>query len=166
MTSLLGLEALLRLLVAAACGAAIGLEREWKGKQAGLRTTILICIGATLFTLLSLSLAEAANVENAEIGLGFRADPARIAAQIVSGIGFLGAGVILRARGQVVGLTTAATIWVVAAIGMAAGFGAYVLAIGTTALVLFVLVPLGWWERRYRKRARSLKRSGGDPHLS
>jgi putative Mg2+ transporter-C (MgtC) family protein len=76
------------------------------------------------------------------------ADATRIAAQIVSGIGFLGAGVIIRDRGQVKGLTTAATIWVVAAIGMACGGDEYVAAIGTTVLVLIVLIPLRWWERR------------------
>src|SRR5690554_2045638 len=119
----LRLDLLIRLLLAAILGGLIGLEREISGKPAGLRTNILICVGAALLTELSL-------------GIGLltperpNADPARIAAQIVSGIGFLGAGTIIQARGSVVGLTTAATLWVVAAIGMAVGAAAYVEAVG------------------------------------
>jgi putative Mg2+ transporter-C (MgtC) family protein len=129
-------DLLTRLLLATVLGAAIGIEREITGKEAGLRTTILICLGAALITELSAALA------------GDSADRTRIAAAIVSGIGFLGAGVIIRHRGHVRGMTTAATIWVVAAIGMAAGGGQYVAAVGTTVLVLVVLVPLRWWEQR------------------
>lgn len=130
------LDLLARLLLAVVLGAAIGIEREMTGKEAGLRTTILICLGAALITELSFALASDS------------ADRTRIAASIVSGIGFLGAGVIIRHRGHVRGMTTAATVWVVAAIGMAAGGGQYVAAIGTTLLVLLVLVPLRWWEQR------------------
>lgn len=137
--AVLELDLLFRLLLAAVLGAAIGFEREIKGKEAGLRTHILICMGACLFTEMSVALAgpEAS-----------AADRTRIAAQIVTGIGFLGAGSILRTGNQVRGLTTAATIWVVAAIGIAIGAGEYVAAVGTTALVLVTLVPLRWWERR------------------
>src|SRR5690554_1125523 len=107
----LRVDLLVRLLLAAILGGLVGLEREISGKPAGLRTNLLICVGAALLTELSLSIglltAERPN-----------ADPARIAAQIVSGIGFLGAGTIIQARGSVVGLTTAATLWVVAAIGI------------------------------------------------
>jgi putative Mg2+ transporter-C (MgtC) family protein len=124
-------------------GGAIGLERELSGKPAGLRTNILICMGATLFTVLSLKLS------------GGRGDPARVAAQILPGVGFIGAGTILHARGSVTGLTSAATIWVVAAIGMALGGKAYSEALGTTALVMVVLAGLGYLERFVSRRSTS-----------
>ncbi|HET7273730.1 MAG TPA: MgtC/SapB family protein, partial [Longimicrobiaceae bacterium] len=117
----LQIDLLGRLLLAALLGGLIGLERELSSKPAGLRTNLLICVGATLLMELSLTVAAEANAANLAAGVAFRADPARIAAQIVTGIGFLGAGTIMQARGSVVGLTTAATIWVVAAIGMAVG---------------------------------------------
>jgi putative Mg2+ transporter-C (MgtC) family protein len=128
------LELLIQLLLAALLGGIVGLERELRGKAAGLRTNTLICVGATLFTVLSVHMA------------GTRGDPGRVAAQILSGIGFIGAGTILHMRGSVSGLTSAATIWVVAAIGMALGSGAYVEAIGTTLLVVSVLTGLGFLE--------------------
>lgn len=127
----LRLEVLVTLLLAVVLGGAVGLERELKRKPAGLRTNILICVGAALFTLLSIAIADG------------RGDPGRIAAQIVTGVGFLGAGTILHTRGQVSGLTSAATIWLVAAIGMAVGAGAMYEAVGTTVLVLIVLAVLG-----------------------
>ena len=121
-------EMVLRLLLATALGAVIGYQRERAGKSAGLRTHILICAGAALFTVASL------------YGFGAVADPARVAAGIVAGIGFLGAGAIIRREeGVVAGLTTAATIWAVAAIGLAAGAGLYVVSAVTTAIVLIVL---------------------------
>lgn len=124
-----------RLLLATLLGGVIGLERELSGKPAGLRTNILICVGAALLMEISILTAGLA-------GPGPPGDPARIAAQVVSGIGFIGAGTILVARGQVVGLTTAATLWVVAAIGLAVGARAYVEAVGTTGLVFVTLVAL------------------------
>jgi len=133
----LRLDLLGSLLLAALLGGAIGWEREHAHKPAGLRTNILICMGAALIADLSHRVA---------ISAGTPADPGRIAAQIVSGVGFLGAGTIIQARGSVTGLTTAATMWVVAAIGMAVGFGAHVEAVGTTLLALLVLIPLGWME--------------------
>jgi putative Mg2+ transporter-C (MgtC) family protein len=136
------LELLLRLLLAALLGAAIGLERELKQKSAGLRTNTLIAVGAALFTLMSLEMAEGV----------FGADPTRITAQIVTGIGFLGAGAIIRTGGSVQGLTTAATVWVNAAIGMAAGGGRYVLAIGATALTMIVLLALTRLENLIARR--------------
>lgn len=117
----------------------IGLERELSGKPAGLRTNILICIGATIITDLSVSIAQM-------VPPGRVADPGRLAAQIVTGIGFLGAGTILQTRGGIHGLTSAATIWVVAAIGMLCGSGAFIAAGGTTFLVIIVLVLLGRFE--------------------
>lgn len=124
-----------RLLLATLLGGLIGLERELSGKPAGLRTNILICVGATLLMEISIVTAGLA-------GPGQSGDPSRIAAQVVSGIGFIGAGTILVARGQVVGLTTAATLWVVAAIGLAVGARAYVEAVGATGLVFATLVAL------------------------
>jgi putative Mg2+ transporter-C (MgtC) family protein len=124
-----------RLALAALLGGVVGLERELSSKPAGLRTNILICVGATILMELSQRVAATATVGPA--------DPGRIAAQVVSGIGFIGAGTILVHRGSVVGLTTAATLWVVAAIGLAVGAHAYVEAIGTTALVVLTLIFLG-----------------------
>ena len=119
----------LRLLLAAGLGAAIGYQREKAGKPAGLRTHILIAVGTALFTIASL------------YGFGPTADAARVAAGVVAGIGFIGAGAIIRRDegGIVAGLTTAATIWVVAAIGLAAGAGLYLIAGVTTAITLIVL---------------------------
>ncbi|MBV9773473.1 MAG: MgtC/SapB family protein [Gemmatimonadetes bacterium] len=148
----LRLDLLGRLLLATLLGGLIGLEREVSGKPAGLRTNLLICVGATLLMELSMGLAGAANAANAAAGVTFRSDPGRIAAQIVSGVGFIGAGTILRARGNIVGLTSAATIWVVAAIGMAVGAHAYVEAAGTTFLVVVSLVVLGRMEELLKSR--------------
>ena len=128
----LRLELLGGLLLATLLGGAIGWEREYARKPAGLRTNILICVAATLLTDLSVTVGASSS----------GSDPGRIAAQIVSGMGFLGAGTIIQSRGNVTGLTTAATLWIVAAIGMAIGFGALVEAVGTTLVVLIALVPL------------------------
>src|SRR6266550_3588475 len=117
------LELMLQLGLASLLGGAIGMERELGGKPAGLRTNILICIGSVLYTHLSIAMVGAAT------------DPTRVAGQIVTGVGFIGAGTILHARGAVVGLTSAATIWVVAAIGVALGATFYWEAGGTTLLV-------------------------------
>src|SRR5258706_4067950 len=125
------LELLLQLGLATLLGGAIGLERELGGNPAGLRTNILICIGSALYTQLSLSMVHGA------------ADATRVAGQIVTGVGFIGAGTILHARGAVVGLTSAATIWVVAAIGVALRSAHYAEALLTTLMVLVVLQSLG-----------------------
>ena len=131
-------KAMVRLVLAAVLGGIIGLERELKRKPAGLRTNIFICFGAALFTILSSELAK-------DFGIG---DRTRIAAQIIPGIGFIGAGSILHDKGGVSGLTTAATIFVVASIGMAAGGGLYVLAIFSTMLIYLALHLLGILERQ------------------
>jgi putative Mg2+ transporter-C (MgtC) family protein len=128
-----------RLVVAGALGAAIGFEREWRELEAGLRTHMLVAMGAALFTIVSAYgfhefLASGDNV--------IRADPTRISAQIVTGIGFLGAGAIIREGLSIRGLTTAATLWVVAAIGMACGAGYYWPAAAATVLTIFALWPL------------------------
>jgi putative Mg2+ transporter-C (MgtC) family protein len=139
----LRLELLGGLLLATFLGGAIGWEREHAQKPAGLRTNILICMAATLLTDLSVQVAASAPPP---------ADPGRIAAQIVTGVGFLGAGTILQARGTITGLTTAATLWIVAAIGMAIGFGALVEATGATLLVLVTLIPLRRVEATVERR--------------
>ncbi len=131
-------EVLLRLLLAAILGGAIGLERELKRKPAGLRTNMFICFGAAMFTILSVELAST-----------FVGDHTRIAAQIIPGIGFIGAGSILHSRGNVQGLTSAATIFVVASIGMACGGGLYLPAIFATILLLLALNVLGIIEAQF-----------------
>jgi putative Mg2+ transporter-C (MgtC) family protein len=130
-------ELVLRLGLAMLLCATIGFERSTRDEVAGMRTHTLVGLGAALFTLLSFyGFAEFTTAAQA------RPDPTRIAAQIVSGIGFLGAGAIIRQGSSVRGVTTASSLWIVAAIGMAAGAGFYVGAVVTTALVLFVLVVL------------------------
>jgi putative Mg2+ transporter-C (MgtC) family protein len=145
----LRLDLLAKLALSVILGGAIGMEREVSGKPAGLRTNILICLGSTL--LMDLSMNVGVLDGGPRVG-----DPGRIAAQIVTGIGFLGAGTILQSRGAVIGLTTAATIWVVAAIGMIVGAGQYLEAVGSTALVVVVLTALQRVERRIMARHRRL----------
>jgi putative Mg2+ transporter-C (MgtC) family protein len=132
-------EVLLRLALAGVLGASIGLERELREREAGLRTHLLVCVGSALFTIVS---AYGFRDFLLHGGSVVRADPTRIAAQIVTGIGFLGAGAIIRQGLSVRGLTTAATLWVVAAIGVAAGAGYYSAAAITTVLVILSLWPL------------------------
>lgn len=127
----------LRVLVAALLGAALGLEREWRGKEAGLRTNTLIAIGAALFSAVSLL---------------FAGDPGRVAAQVVTGVGFLGAGAIMRTGGSVQGLTTAAMIWVNAAIGVAAGAGYIRLAVIVTGITLVAMLALSPLDRVFEHR--------------
>ncbi len=132
-------EVLLRLAVAGVLGGMIGFERELRERQAGLRTHLLVCLGAALFTIISAyGFHEFLTSGDAVV----RSDPTRIAAQIVTGIGFLGAGAIIRQGISVRGLTTAATLWVAAAIGMAAGAGYYSGAVIGTVLTLIALGPL------------------------
>ena len=135
------LELMLRLLLAAGLGAAIGVERELRQKPAGLRTNILIALGSALFVAISIAFAHAGGT------------PDRIAAQVVTGIGFLGGGAILRSGTSVHGMTTAATIWVNAAVGMAAGAGLYAIAIAATGIALVVLALLPPLESYFERRA-------------
>src|SRR5687767_3977728 len=128
-----------RLALAVLLGGIVGVERELSGKPAGLRTNILICLGSALLMDLSITIGMTDGVRTG--------DPARIAAQVVTGVGFLGAGTIMQARGEVVGLTSAATFWVVAAIGLAVGAGHRAEAIAAALLVTLVLTALGWLER-------------------
>ena len=138
-------EALLRLALAAVFGGAIGLERELRDREAGLRTHMLVSVGAALFTIISAYGFRDFLIHNG--GGIVRADPSRIAAQIVTGIGFLGAGAIIRQGFSVRGLTTAATLWVVAAIGLASGAGYYSAALIATLVVLGLLWPLRYLVR-------------------
>jgi putative Mg2+ transporter-C (MgtC) family protein len=134
-------DLLLRLLLAAALGAAVGVEREFRQKPAGLRTNMLIALGSALFTMVSIQIAQSGGT------------PDRVAAQIVTGIGFLGGGAILRSGKSVHGMTTAATIWVNAAVGMAAGAGYRAMAVATTVITLIVLAVLPPIESYFERRA-------------
>jgi putative Mg2+ transporter-C (MgtC) family protein len=127
---------ILSLILAVVFGAVIGFERERSGKAAGLRTNLLICLGAAVFTIISERMAAGSNEA-----------VTRIAAQVVTGVGFLGAGAIIQDRGGVHGLTTAATIWLVASIGMACGARCYSLAVITTLIAIIVLIGFARLER-------------------
>ena len=130
-------SSLKRLLLASALGGVIGLEREWRHKDSGLRTNMLICMGAALFTIMSVVLAG----DNSP-------NKGQVAANIVQGVGFLGAGLILHTKNRVLGLTSAATVFVVAAIGMTCGAGLYIVAALATLLVLVALQLIGAFESR------------------
>ncbi len=141
----------LRILVAAILGGIIGLERESLNKTAGFRTHTLVCLGSCLIMILSIEMFEV-------YGRGEIGDPARLAAQVVSGIGFLGAGAIMRSGFGVRGLTTAATLWVVAGIGLAVGAGKFILAVGTTVIVFIVLTYLTFFEKALSTSQKKDKR--------
>ena len=144
------LSMIARLAVAAGFGAIVGLERDVHGRNAGLRTHLLVSMGSALFMIMSELISNKARL--ATVGLTpVNADPARIAAQVVTGIGFIGAGAILKSGLSVRGLTTAATLWIVASIGMAAGTGAFVIAGVTTFFTVISLVFLNYFELLYKK---------------
>lgn len=134
-------SAIFKLCLSLVLGSIVGLERKRKGQSAGIRTFALISMGATLAMLISIYVPQ--------VYLGLKnGDPSRIAAQVVSGIGFLGAGAIIQMKGSVKGLTTAAGIWMIAAIGLTVGVGLYAISIVATALILIILVPLERFEHR------------------
>jgi putative Mg2+ transporter-C (MgtC) family protein len=144
---MVGFGDVLSIILAVVLGAAIGLEREVHKKAAGLRTNVLICLGAAVFTMIS-----------RQMGASHGGSLTRIAAGIVTGVGFLGAGAIIRDRAGVLGLTTAATIWLVASIGMACGARLYLLAVISTFIAIVVLIGLGQLEKplgRFRKKDKS-----------
>lgn len=144
-------DALLRLALAAAAGAAVGLDREVRDKPAGLRTNAIVSLGAAMFTLIGLLAFDGG-------------DPAaRIAAQVVSGVGFLGAGAIIQQRDGVQGLTTAAAIWGAAAVGMGFGAGLFILAAGGTIVLVLLLTILGWAEGRIERSGQQPPRAGASP---
>lgn len=143
------LDLMIRMLVATLLGGFIGLEREWSNHAAGFRTHILVCLGSATIMLLSIyGFSEFVTEANV------RADPARLAAQVISGIGFLGAGAILRNGSVISGLTTAASVWVVAAVGLCVGAGFYFVAVLCTFLALVSLLLLNKWEKHLLRNRR------------
>lgn len=144
------LTVVLRLFLAAFLGGLIGLERESENKAAGLKTHTLVALGSCLIMLTSIEIFE-------NIGHGTLGDPARIAAQVVSGIGFLGAGTIMRSGFGIKGLTTAASLWIVAAIGLAVGLGSYFASVITTVIVFLVLLLMPRFENKVKFSSRKLK---------
>jgi putative Mg2+ transporter-C (MgtC) family protein len=147
MVDILRVDLMLKLLLAVAMGGAIGVERQLAGKPAGLRTNILICMGSALLMDLSINLVTPK-------GALRTGEAARIAAQVVTGIGFLGAGTIMQDKGTVTGLTSAATIWVVCAIGLTIGAGYTLEAVGATVIVLLVLAALAPLEHKLLRATR------------
>lgn len=152
MTALSNTETLIRLLTAAALGSIIGFERERLLWTAGIRTHMLVCVGACLIMIVSaFGFSEVVNANHVVL------DPSRVAAQVVSGIGFLGAGAIL-ARNEIIrGLTTAASVWSVAAIGLAVGGGLYFAAVASTAVIIIILAGIKPLEEAYRTRTQSCR---------
>ncbi len=130
----------IKIMLAALCGGLIGLERQLSGKAAGMRTNILIAVGSAMFTILSLEIAK-------DVSGNFIVDPSRLAANVVVGIGFIGAGTIMQSRKSVHGLTTAATMWVVASLGVGIGLGMYAFIMLSTLFILFILTMLIKVER-------------------
>jgi len=145
-----------KLLLASGLGGMIGFERALRHKAAGLRTNMFICVGSALFTIISVELDRRMKMGG---------DPARIAAQIIPGIGFIGAGAIIRERGSVVGLTTAATIFAIASVGMAVGVGMYFTAIFSAILIVLGLSVVGWAEQKFIPRSRLMTFRVTTPNL-
>jgi putative Mg2+ transporter-C (MgtC) family protein len=149
------LDGLLRLLLAAVCGGLVGLEREIRGRQAGFRTNLLVCLGSALVMVISVQFATEQLKVDQKNGVNINVDPSRLAYGVMTGVGFLGAGTIVQNKGTIRGLTTAAGMWCVAGLGLCAGFGLYLLTILTTVMVLTSLWVLDYVEdalpkRRYR----------------
>jgi putative Mg2+ transporter-C (MgtC) family protein len=145
-------EILIRMVIAVVLGGLVGMEREWHNHAAGFRTHILVCLGSATIMLLSIyGFSEFANETNV------RTDPARLAAQVISGIGFLGAGAIMRNGSVISGLTTAASVWVVAAIGLCVGAGFLYAAFFATLIALISLFLLNKWEKHFMRHRRNLK---------
>jgi putative Mg2+ transporter-C (MgtC) family protein len=145
-----------KLLLASGLGGMIGFERALRHKAAGLRTNMFICMGSALFTIISVELDR-------RMKLG--GDPARIAAQIIPGIGFIGAGAIIRERGSIVGLTTAATIFAIASVGMAVGVGMYFTAVFSAVLLVLGLSVVGWGEQKFIPRSKLMTFRVTTPNL-
>ncbi len=144
------LDFILRIFVAALLGGVIGLEREYRDKSAGFRTHFLVALGSALFMVVS-----AYGFEGALVTENHRLDVSRIAAQVVSGIGFIGAGMIIFQKNAIRGLTTAAGVWVTAAIGLTCGAGMYVLAVSSTVMVLLGLEAFNYFLRRFDSKRRN-----------
>jgi len=138
-------EVTLKLILAVALGGLIGFERESSQKPAGFRTNILICLGATMMMILSQLLLQGEE--------GSRSDMTRIAAGVITGIGFIGAGTIIQAKGIIIGLTSAATLWAVAGLGLVIGAGYYLIALIFTGIIILTLITFRQIESQYLKRA-------------
>ena len=147
-------EAILRLLLALFLASIVGIEREINHQSAGLRTHILVCLGSTVFTLVSISTMLDGMTVSADLPMSvvMNRDPARIAAQVVTGIGFIGGGAVLRHGATVKGLTTAASLWMMASIGMLCGVGHYYLAVVATLFSFLVLFTIGALEHSFFKK--------------
>ena len=139
---------MIKILIALICGGVLGIEREYTGKAAGLRTFIIVSLGACIFAIIS---------QEIYVISGFSGDPGRIAAQVVTGIGFIGAGLIILQENKIKGLTTAAGLWLVSALGMASGFGFYDLAIFGTVAALVVLTGFRVLERYLDQKAHEAR---------
>lgn len=153
-------EVILRLVLAVVIGGAVGYEREFKNRPAGFRTNILVCLGAAIISMIQLYEVESTKTlifQHPELAAIFKADIGRLDAQVVSGVGFLGAGTIMHEKGSVKGLTTAATLWVVACIGLAIGLGYYYLSILSTVAVVVSLVTLKRFELRFLIKKNLIK---------
>ena len=145
-------DILIRLFLAVLIGGAIGYEREFKNRPAGFRTHILVCVGATVVSLIQSHMAETAMnniLLHPELSNVIKVDYARLGAQVITGVGFLGAGTILHDRGSIKGLTTAASIWVVACVGLAIGMGYYVIAILSGVCIVLVLGALKKFQNKF-----------------
>ena len=156
-------QAIFRMLLSALLGGLVGIEREFRGREAGFRTNILVCVGCTLVMLVSIKFTDMKWDRTGEYQINV--DPGRIAYGVMTGIGFLGAGAILKHGTSVRGLTTAAALWCIAAIGLASGMGLYVLAIAASVIVMLVLSLLGMLEqvvpsRHFRKLTFRCSSSG------
>ncbi len=153
-------EVAIRLALAVVVGGLIGYEREFKNRPAGFRTHILVCLGAAITSMIQLySIQDATNmiIQHPELQNAMKADIGRLGAQVITGVGFLGAGTIIHEKGSIKGLTTAASIWTVACIGLAVGLGYYTLTILSTIFVFIVLVFLKTFESRFFKNSNILK---------
>ncbi len=153
-------EVIIRLILAIIVGGLIGYEREYKNRPAGFRTHILVCIGAAVTSMIQMyAIQETSNMILLHPALesALKADVGRLGAQVVTGVGFLGAGTIIHEKGSVKGLTTAASIWVVACIGLAVGLGYYFLSIFSTIGVFIVLVSLKQFETRFFQKSKLAK---------
>lgn len=153
-------EVIIRLMLAIIVGGLIGYEREYKNRPAGFRTHILVCIGAAVTSMIQLyAIQETSNMilQHPALASALKADIGRLGAQVITGVGFLGAGTIMHEKGSVKGLTTAASIWVVACIGLAVGLGYYFVSITATIGVFIVLVSLKQFEARFFHKAKLTK---------
>ncbi|MCM0649497.1 MgtC/SapB family protein [Clostridium swellfunianum] len=153
-------EVILRLILAIIVGGLIGYEREYKNRPAGFRTHILVCVGAAVISMIQLySVQETTNiiVRQPVLASALKADIGRLGAQVITGVGFLGAGTIMHDKGSVKGLTTAASLWVVACIGLGVGLGYYFLTVSATVVVFLILVSLKQVETRFFQKSKIQK---------